>query len=214
MNARVPLIEFEGAILFFGWGEEKGGHMRSQDLRRFTILNAVAILFLVGLFAFAGSRTQKAARVVLQPADGSNVQGEVTFLETEKGTKVIVNVTGLAPKSVHGVHVHEKGLCEKPGFQSAGGHFNPTGSLHGGAASEHRHVGDFGNIVANKDGVAKMELLIPHLRLRGETSIIGRALIVHAQPDDLFSQPTGDAGDRIACGVIEEASRAPRELQR
>jgi len=188
--------------------------MRSRDLRRFGILNAAAILLLAGLLAFSGNRAGKAAKAELQSANGHNVRGEVTFLETEKGTKVIFNISGLEPKSVHGVHVHENGVCEKPGFQSAGGHFNPTGELHGSAASEHRHVGDFGNIVANKDGVAKKEILIPKLKLRGENSIIGRAIIVHAQADDLFSQPTGDAGDRIACGVIEEAANAPRELQR
>ncbi len=171
-------------------------------------------LVLMGGLAFAAAKTGKAARVELQPANGSNVRGEVTFLETDKGTKVIFNISGLAPKSVHGVHVHEKGRCEKPNFESAGGHFNPTGSMHGSEASEHRHVGDFGNIVADKDGVARKEILVPNLKLQGETSIVGRALIVHAQADDLFSQPTGDSGDRIACGVIEAAPTAPRELQR
>jgi Cu-Zn family superoxide dismutase len=91
---------------------------------------------------------------------------------------------------------------------SAGGHFNPTGMPHAGPTAGKRHVGDLGNIEANEKGVAKVDLVDPALSFSGATSIIGRSLIVHAKPDDLKTPPAGNAGDRVACGVIGVARAA------
>jgi len=102
--------------------------------------------------------------------------------------------------------VHEFGDCGAPDAISAGGHFNPTNKQHGGADSLERHVGDMGNIEADASGEAKLNYLDHRMSLGNDRrSIIGRAVIVHAKPDDLESQPSGDSGDRVACGVIGRA---------
>jgi Cu-Zn family superoxide dismutase len=105
----------------------------------------------------------------------------------------------------HGFHVHEFGDCSAPDGSSAGGHFAPLGSPHGppDAGQGERHIGDLGNIVANADGVVEQELADSVIRLDGENSIVGKAIIVHAGADDFTTQPSGAAGERVACGVIE-----------
>ena len=174
----------------------------------FATVSACALaLAALGAMADAG----KAAKATLTAA-GATPTGTVTFLELEEGTKVIMNIQGLSPGAVHAIHIHENGKCEGPGFASAGGHFNPANKEHGGPASEHRHVGDFGNLVANATGVAKAEFLLEGMKLEGEGGVIGRALILHSKADDLVSQPSGDSGERIACGIIESAPSAPREM--
>jgi Cu-Zn family superoxide dismutase len=140
----------------------------------------------------------------LAPTDGSSVSGTVRFFAEERGVRVIADLTGLIPGE-HGFHVHENGDCSAPEASSAGGHFNPQGAKHGGREDAERHVGDMGNITAKADGTAHLEYVDPHLSLLGDTSIIGRAVIVHAGRDDQQSQPSGDAGARVACGVIRES---------
>jgi Cu-Zn family superoxide dismutase len=102
----------------------------------------------------------------------------------------------------HGFHIHEKGDCSAADASSAGGHFNPTGKPHGGPDSDARHAGDFGNIEADATGNARYSRTFSDLTLDGESSIIGKAIIVHQKADDLKTQPSGDAGGRIGCGVI------------
>lgn len=138
---------------------------------------------------------------VLHPTDGNNVTGTVTFEQTEGGVKVIAHVKGLTPGS-HGFHVHQYGDCSAPDATTAGGHFNPENEPHGGPNDLQRHVGDLGNIEANEEGVATLEMVDTKLTLVGKHSIVGRAVIVHQGEDDLESQPTGNAGSRVACGVI------------
>lgn len=140
----------------------------------------------------------------LQPTEGNSVKGEVNFKQTDSGVEVTARVTGLTPGK-HGFHIHENGDCSAPDASSAGGHFNPTGTDHGAPTAAVHHVGDLGNLDAGEDGVATYDETYDFLSLKkgDQNSILGRGVIVHAQPDDLTSQPTGAAGARVACGVIE-----------
>lgn len=142
------------------------------------------------------------ATALVLPASGSEVVGVVRFWETGAGTVGWdVELHGLEP-GPHGFHVHETGDCSAPDATSAGGHFDPTGSPHGAPDADQRHVGDLGNVVADADGTVRTSGVDARLTLRGRHSILDRAVIVHAQRDDLRSQPTGDAGGRLGCGVI------------
>ncbi len=138
---------------------------------------------------------------VVHALSGSKVKGVVYF--TQKGDAVHVKgkISGLTPGE-HGFHVHEFGDLTDPKGMSTGGHFNPDGLPHGGPMSEKRHVGDLGNITANADGIAEINMTDKILKLHGPHSILGRGLIVHAKKDDEKTQPTGDAGGRVGGGVI------------
>jgi Cu-Zn family superoxide dismutase len=140
----------------------------------------------------------------LKPTEGSRVSGTVTFVAADGKLRVVADLQGLEPGK-HGFHIHEKGDCSAPDASSAGGHFNPVGTPHGAQTdpAEKRHVGDLGNVEADADGKAHLELTDQIIALEGENSIVGKAVVVHAKADDLTSQPTGDAGGRLACGVIE-----------
>ena len=141
------------------------------------------------------------AVAVLHPAKDGAVSGTLTFVRAGGAMKVSGRISGLAPGS-HGFHVHEFGDCSAADFSSAGGHYNPTGHQHAGAAVPRRHIGDLGNIEAGADGVANVDYTDSRLRLEGTHGILGRGLIVHANPDALKTQPTGNAGGRVACAVI------------
>ena len=147
------------------------------------------------------------AVVELKPTEGSSVVGTVTFTAENDGLRVVAVIEGLTP-GLHGFHVHEHGDCSAPDASSAGGHFNPHGTPHGGpeAAPGERHAGDLGNLEADANGTARYERLAPLLSLAGADSILGKAVIVHAKADDLSTQPTGDSGPRLACGVIQQAN--------
>jgi len=138
---------------------------------------------------------------VLHPTEGNNVTGLVTFTKIKDGIKIVADVEGLTPGK-HGFHVHQYGDCSGANGKTAGGHFNPEGTKHGGPESTIRHVGDLGNLVADENGRAHYERTDKVISFSGPHSIIGRAIIVHAGEDDLTSQPTGAAGARVACGVI------------
>jgi Cu-Zn family superoxide dismutase len=137
----------------------------------------------------------------MRPTKDNAVAGDVTFTQAAEGLRVSVRLTGLTP-GTHGFHVHEFGDCSAPDGASAGGHFNPRGSLHGGPDAAARHAGDFGNVVADAQGSVTFEYTDKQAALAGESSILGRGVIVHAKADDLTTQPTGNAGGRLACGVI------------
>ncbi len=138
---------------------------------------------------------------VLIPTSGSAVSGIVMFEAEKSGVKVTAHLKGLAPGK-HGFHVHEYGDCSSGDGTSAGGHFNPGEMPHSMPMSEKRHVGDLGNIDADKDGNARLEYVDPLITFEGRNSILGRAVIVHEKEDDLKTQPTGNAGGRLACGVV------------
>jgi Cu-Zn family superoxide dismutase len=141
------------------------------------------------------------AIAVLHPTKGSNVHGTVTFTKVEGGVRVHAHITGLTPGK-HGFHVHEFGDCSSPDAKSAGGHFNPHKLEHAGPHATKRHVGDLGNIEADANGEVDHDTVDPLITLHGPNSIVGRGLIVHEKADDLKTQPTGDAGGRVACAVV------------
>ena len=131
-----------------------------------------------------------------------NVKGTVEFKETDDGVEVTANLEGLK-KGDHGFHIHEKGDCSAPDAKSAGGHFNPSNHKHGAPDAAEHHEGDLGNITAGKDGKATATMTIKGVTLKeGDTSIVGKGFIIHAKKDDMKTQPTGNAGDRVGCGVI------------
>ena len=146
----------------------------------------------------AGSITKAVA--ILFPTTGSEVKGRVTFTHDGKAIHVHAEITGLSPGE-HGFHIHEFGVWSEDGMAS-GGHFNPSKAPHASPESPKRHVGDLGNITANATGKATYELDDATLSFHGPHSIIGRGLVVHAKADDLKSQPSGNAGGRVAVGVI------------
>ncbi|MBE0595716.1 MAG: superoxide dismutase family protein [Desulfuromonadales bacterium] len=141
----------------------------------------------------------------LAPTQGNETTGTVTFTRQADGVEVVAEIQGLPPGGRHGFHVHETGDCSAPDATSAGGHFNPQGTPHGAPDNplDQRHAGDLGNIEAGPDGTAQYRRVDPGLQLDGPQSIVGKAVLVHANPDDFTSQPAGEAGARLACGVIE-----------
>ncbi|AOH35690.1 superoxide dismutase family protein [Luteimonas sp. JM171] len=147
----------------------------------------------------------QAATATLQPTQGNDTRGELRFEMADGHVHVTGQVTGLQPGSEHGFHVHEFGDCSAPDGTSAGGHFNPHDSAHGRAGQGEHHVGDSDNLVANDEGVAEVDRQLHGATIGdgGAADIVGKGVIVHADADDYESQPTGNAGDRLACGVIE-----------
>ena len=143
------------------------------------------------------------ASALLAPTQGNTVQGNVLFKQEANGIRVIVEVSGLTPGS-HGFHVHEKGDCSAPDASSAGGHFNPHQTAHGKAGEGVFHAGDMPSLEADANGNARLNVVLDSITFAGEHSIVGRSLIVHADPDDYVSQPTGNAGARVACAVIQK----------
>jgi Cu-Zn family superoxide dismutase len=156
--------------------------------------------------AAAPAGAAASAQAVLQPAkDTPGFSGRVTFYQAGSQVRVVADVTGVSPPGNHGFHVHENGKCERdPGkdFASAGGHFNPAGTPHACPDAASHHAGDLGNIVINADGTGHVDITTSALSLSGASSVVGRAVILHAAPDDCATQPTGNAGGRLACGVI------------
>lgn len=139
---------------------------------------------------------------VLKPTKDNKVRGRLRFVEKDGVTHITGRVTNLTPGE-HGFHIHELGDISAPDGTSAGGHYNPGGHMHGGPDDDHSHVGDLGNITANADGVAEVKKVAKtklHL-------VFGRSIVVHAGKDDLSSQPSGDAGPRVAVGVIGIAAK-------
>lgn len=141
----------------------------------------------------------------LASASGSLVSGRLQVMAMgANAVHIAGDIGGLAPGSSHGFHVHEKGDCSAADASSAGGHFNPAGSPHGRMDDGPHHAGDIDNIVANAQGVAHVNMHVPGVTLGtgAANDVAGRAIIVHADPDDYASQPSGNAGKRVACGVI------------
>ena len=155
-------------------------------------------------------RVDPAASVALAPLSESGVSGELAFFPTDGGVRVEGYVKGLTPNSTHGFHIHDKGDCSAPDGSSAGDHYNPTQAQHG-APGPDTHVGDMGNIVSDADGRATVSAFIVGgsvgANAQSEHSrgnILGHAVIVHAKTDDLASQPAGNAGPRVSCGLIAQ----------
>lgn len=153
----------------------------------------------------ADNGDKKTITVQLDAKSNSQVSGTVTFTETSEGVTMMADINGLKPGK-HGIHIHENGDCSAPDGKSAGGHWNPTNQPHGKWGSEAGyHKGDIGNITADADGHATMTFTTNEwcIGCSDETkNIVDKGMVIHGGEDDLTSQPSGDAGARVACGVI------------
>jgi Cu-Zn family superoxide dismutase len=162
---------------------------------------AAVVLVAVPLFAHAAAPS---ARAVLRNAEGKQV-GTATLSQVDAGVAVKVSVAGLTPGR-HGIHIHAVGKCDPPDFKSAGGHFNPFGRQHGILNPQGAHAGDLANLEVGKDGKATASFTARGATLApGEGSLFGpegTSLVVHADPDDEKTDPAGNSGTRVACGVI------------
>jgi superoxide dismutase, Cu-Zn family len=185
---------------------------------------STAVLALTALAACTKNRPE-AASLPFQPvvvADLANADGEpmghVAFSRADlrgEGTYVAATIHDLEPWSVHAIHVHNGTTCEPPDFESAGGHFAPDNDPHGPiTVPEHSHAGDLGNVVANGQGLAVDLRYAADLRVgEGENALLGKAVILHEHRDDLQTQPAGNAGPRLACGVARvDPTAQPEDL--
>ena len=151
---------------------------------------------------------QKSAHADLVNAQGAKI-GTAKITSTGNGVKFAVKVSQLTPGD-HGIHIHNVGKCEGPAFTTAGGHFNPTSAHHGihNSQDPHPHLGDLDNLKVGQDGKASATFMVSGVTLGDGTNSLfhdgGTALVIHAKADDLMSDPSGNSGDRVACGVIEK----------
>jgi Cu-Zn family superoxide dismutase len=165
---------------------------------KITVLAGLAVVALAGC---ASAPPAPSAQALIAPTQGNTASGTVTFVERDGKVLVEADIKDLAP-GVHGFHIHDKGDCSAADGSSAGGHFNPTGAQHGSPISGPHHAGDMPMLLASDSGHAKLRVELDSLALSGPNTIVGRAVIVHAQADDFQTQPTGNSGARVACGVI------------
>ncbi len=170
-------------------------------IRNSRVISAVIVL---GLGACATLSPVKPSAVATFAArSGSGVSGTATFTQRHGALILHVELAGLSPGSEHGLHVHDKGDCSAADAMSAGGHFNPEGATHGRAGMGAHHLGDLGAVVADSRGQVAADFPLTELTVTaGPHSVVGRSLVVHRDRDDYVSQPAGNAGPRIACGVI------------
>ena len=156
------------------------------------------------------------AVALLKPTPGNVVEGIVSFRENDRQLSIVVHVTGLETGK-HGWHIQEAGTCDPPEAEGAGSHFNPKGSRHGAPGSPEHHTGDLGNLEADANGVAHLEISIDLATLPGGPgSLLGRAIVVRSGEDDLRTDPGGGAGKPVTCGIIELARpmKSPSEGSR
>ncbi|MDE2417640.1 MAG: superoxide dismutase family protein [Burkholderiales bacterium] len=167
-------------------------------IQRITPL-AVSLL----LAACAGYPAGPNATAQLAPTRGNAVTGTVTFAQQGDAVLVSGEVRGLAPGKEHGFHIHDKGDCSSGDGMSTGGHFNPTGRAHGAHDHSEHHAGDLMSLKADTNGVARFSYSSTTISVgSGANDVVGRGLIVHRDPDDYTTQPTGNSGPRLACAVI------------
>jgi Cu-Zn family superoxide dismutase len=172
-----------------------------MKMKKTTMVAVSVLLFSSALYGQAAAQKAKADLINTK---GEHV-GKATFTETSKGVRLALNVSNL-PAGAHGFHIHTVGKCDPPDFKSAGGHFNPEGKKHGLLNPEGHHAGDLENLIVGADGKANVRRVISGVTLgEGVSSLFhpgGTALVIHADPDDGKTDPAGNAGARIACGVI------------
>ena len=181
--------------------------MTSSHPCAFPLVRALSsAALLLGLVACATPRPDMVATADLQATRGSTAAGTVRFAQTGDKVMVTGEVRGLKPNAEHGFHIHEKGDCSSGDGMSTGGHFNPVASAHGEYGHGAHHVGDLPSLKADAQGVARIDFTSTSLTLMpGATSIVDKGLIVHRDPDDYTTQPTGNSGPRVACAVIRKS---------
>lgn len=170
-----------------------------------------AFPLLLAAFAATGCAALGSGSVAvaeLMPTEGNQTAGMARFEQRGNTVVITAEVRGLSPGAEHGFHVHEKGDCSAPDAMSAGGHFNPGAKPHGHFGQPERHAGDMPNLVADAAGEAKLRFETSLLTVApGPASVVGRGLIVHRDPDDYKTQPTGNSGPRLACAVIKAVGK-------
>ena len=167
------------------------------------IITPLAFALLAGCQSMSSDEPAR-ANAQLQPTKGNKTFGEATFEQRGDKVHVVIYVQGLKPGQDHGLHIHEVGDCSSGDGMSAKGHFNPFGKPHGNPSGTERHAGDLPSLKAEKNGRGKVDAEVSGISVTpGPGNIIGKAVIVHADPDDYKTQPTGNAGARLACGVIQ-----------
>ncbi len=178
---------------------------RSITNNAFRIAGIVAASSLLVACASMDAGGPKAA-ATLEPRSGSSVSGTVSFQAVGQKVRIAASVAGLTPGE-HGFHIHEAGDCSAADASSAKGHFNPAAKSHGHHGGTERHVGDMPNLVADSSGKATLSAELDMLSLtEGPAGILTRSVVIHADPDDYKSQPAGNSGKRVACGVIRAAT--------
>jgi Cu-Zn family superoxide dismutase len=166
-----------------------------------TALATLALTFLI--CAACAHAPQPMAATIMAPLGTSTAQGHVHFQQQSDGNvQVTADLTGLPPNSTHGFHVHDKGACTNYG-NDAGPHYNPTNAPHASPDAASHHAGDFGNVTADDKGEVHTTFTTRSISVGGTNDVVGHAVILHANPDDLTTQPSGNAGARVACGVVE-----------
>ena len=157
----------------------------------------------LALSGCAGLQSGPTATAQLAATNGNTVTGRVTFAQSAARVVVSGEVRGLAPNTEHGFHIHEKGDCSSGDGMSTGGHFNPDGLPHGAHDHPDHHAGDLKSLQTDASGVARFSFESSTLSVgQGANDVVGRGLIVHRDPDDYKTQPTGNSGPRMACAVI------------
>ena len=139
----------------------------------------------------------------LHSATMEKMSGLMKIEDNSDHLNIEIEVSGLKPNTKHGFHIHENGMCEGPSYKSSGEHFNPHKHPHGKPDTKKRHIGDMGNIETDANGAAKKTIILPKQKIDDLNLIIGKSVLIHAGTDDLKTQPSGDSGDRIACGLIK-----------
>jgi Cu-Zn family superoxide dismutase len=172
-------------------------------MRTITTSIAAAATFAIAGCASMGSGPAAVAN--LQPTRGSDVSGTVRFQQQGEMLRVTGEVRGLKPNAEVGFHVHEKGDCSSGDGMSTGGHYNPGGSPHGKHDAMQHHAGDLPSLKADASGLARVDFQTKSISVGAHGDVTGRGLIVHRDPDDYTTQPTGNAGPRLACAVITKA---------
>jgi superoxide dismutase, Cu-Zn family len=169
-----------------------------------TFLVALAATALIGCQTMGSDGPRATAN--LQPTKGSKVSGTVNFVEAAGKVRVTTQISGLAPNGEFGFHIHEAGDCSSGDGMSAKGHFNPHGKPHGHHSAGERHAGDMPSLRSDASGNANASFDVDIITVApGPASVVGRGLIVDVQPDDYKTQPTGNAGARSACAVIQRS---------
>lgn len=168
--------------------------------------SAIILIFIFNFVMCRNVFAEKASALITGTAADSKISGRIDFEDSTDGLKVKAEIHNVS-SGKHGFHVHENGSCADSG-KAAGGHFNPEGVVHGLITKDgfmHAHAGDLGNFEVGADGNGRFEAVVPNMALSGKYNVTGKAVILHEKEDD-FGQPTGNAGGRIGCGVIEPQS--------
>jgi len=174
-----------------------------------SIIAAICFMFIFSSFTEAQTDSTKkrmpvrvvSAVAIISGNTPEGITGTIRFVRLKKGVRVTGEIYGLTPGK-HGFHIHENGACDRPTFETAGPHFNPDAHKHGDMTMD-SHAGDYGNIVADDYGVAKFSFIDKEASFKGKYSIIGKSVLIHEKEDDLKTDPSGNSGARIGCGIIQ-----------